>query len=301
MTERAVVFAGAGFSKAFDLPLTSELWKLGQVKNSEAEKTGLLWDDLTGCDPFVQSVARGDGDVERLLNEWEDHVERLESRRPMPNSLESGRAYRDHYVTNLTMHLEECSKGLRARSEAQSLAMWMSGAAKDFELSFVTTNYDRVIETLLDMVGLKYGYVTGGTKGVPIRKLHGSVNWMRFSKPARRIMDGWMADQIGEADDNKIFDFRLEPIAWIASAIPPGHHPAYQEQEVSPDLRAADEGRAGLVDESRSDHVRWLPSRLLASTGGQLYSSGERQEGNSRLSRRVGIRPARGPASRAGR
>ncbi len=228
--QRAVVFAGAGFSKAFGLPLTGELWKLGLEKNPEADKTGLLWDGVTKCKPFIDSVARDDGDVERLLNEWEAFVEENERRRPMPNSLDSGRGYRDHYVTNLTMHLEELTQRVRSQAVARNLALQILNATKQMELSFVTTNYDRIIEHLLDMSGIPFNYTSLSSNEISIRKLHGSVNWMRFSRQARRLEDGWSPAEIGIIEDERIFDFQLEPIAWVGSAVPPAIIPPVQNK-----------------------------------------------------------------------
>jgi len=219
MKERLVVFSGAGFSKALGLPLTSELWELGLVCTEEALKYGFEPDEIKKCAPFKESVRRGDKDVETLLNDWERHIEKNELHEETDSALASGRSYRDQYVTNLAMHLENLTLKGKAHPMAIQFARWIKSTVDRYDLSFITTNYDRCVEYILNSTGLTFAYM-GKDAHVSIRKLHGSVNWMKFNGQVVRE-DRWKPVKIGELDGTGIFDFQLHDPAWFAAQLPP--------------------------------------------------------------------------------
>jgi hypothetical protein len=62
------------------------------------------------------------------------------------------------------------------------LAAWLKRAKESHDVRFVTFNYDVVLETLCQRAGFPFVYAKRtDASQVPIRKLHGSINWQSYA------------------------------------------------------------------------------------------------------------------------
>jgi hypothetical protein len=214
-----VVFTGAGFSRAFNLPLSSELWDLGLVANGGAAGAGLLLDDGRKSYPLKYFITKPVPDVELLLTCCEAYLDTLY--RVFPETDGLPRMYRDHYLANLAMHIEARTEAVEAQDSGQKLAAWFSRVPREIPIAVLTTNYDRAFERILKASGAGYIYNGGYDIAVPVKKIHGSVNWIKGPPGLVRHSDKWKPLSIYRGHDFEIYNFELEPISWIAGEVVP--------------------------------------------------------------------------------
>lgn len=220
----AVMFLGAGFSKGFGLPLTSELWDLGFIKHKEADRR-LPWEPVEKSPTLKACVDSGVKNVEVLFERW---LQEIDEKWGIDNFNECGQAGYTYYITNLCMHLETMSHALKTKHKKlyDSLTLAIHRGRIWQDLAFVTTNYDLCIEILLrkGTQDTEFSYTKLTNDVIPIRKLHGSINWtavMPASKMERHEYIGKVKQSYLYQDNYKVYDIKLGKVNWSTGIIPP--------------------------------------------------------------------------------
>lgn len=175
-----VVLAGAGFSKGFGLPITDELRDLAITVCRDPLPQGIgeiLHLDTYPLSEFVRQPSRIP-DVEYLLTIWVDYLDQLDQTKQ--RDVSSRARYHD-FLENLCCHLFAKSKEAVTAHAGPFKAMvgWLRGAVHDYDVRFVTANYDIVLEQICREAGFRFRYLAreADPTVIPIRKLHGSLNW----------------------------------------------------------------------------------------------------------------------------
>lgn len=181
------VIAGAGFSAGFGLPVTTGLPDL-VAKPCDKPRSRLNdgWHhNELGEYPLREYLAR-DGtipDFEYLLTIWEAYRNQL-----LQSDAIKGRGHVQCYrsiIENICCHLYRLSWAIRDadgfRTTFDALVRWLSQAKRHYDVRFITFNYDVVLEMLCTAAAFPIIYThRPDTEAIPIRKLHGSVNWQEF-------------------------------------------------------------------------------------------------------------------------
>lgn len=181
------VIAGAGFSAGFGLPVTAGLKELAARPCDEPESHlhELHRHDLERY-PLNEYLRDGGSidDFEVLLTIWEGYRHQLgqvDERREVRHD----QCYR-RFIEQVCCHLYRLSWAVRdCDSHVQrfgQLADWLKEAKRRYDVRFVTFNYDVILEMLCREAGFAFTYDQASDPIViPIRKLHGSVNWQEFN------------------------------------------------------------------------------------------------------------------------
>jgi SIR2-like domain len=178
------VFAGAGCSKAlFDMPIQAEL-----------VKDFLAWDMRSASEQHLSQTLRcllsAMNDIELVVSHYHNlaYPESSKRNNPVVRELMFLRVA-------LAQYLDDRMNDKHAKYKALHeglLASFLKGRGlRASDLFVVTTNYDLVLERILeDIFGAgSYWYpgVSRGSQvdGIPILKLHGSINWLENRGLAR--------------------------------------------------------------------------------------------------------------------
>lgn len=227
---KLLIFCGAGFSRTFDFPDMSEAWNLCLSKASNNQNVFDV-EKVKRSYPFSYFLENNIKDFELLINIWEAHLQNYYRVFKDSNSIKKGE-YKN-FLLNFCMHLEEKENTLIENHEFIKISNILKQVLINSLPTFWTVNYDRVIERLIHATGTNYNYLNYNNELVPIRKPHGSINWL-LSDPVQRE-DGWMPDKLFEVDSqgdlkssfiiemsqgDSIIDFRNEPIPFISAKFP---------------------------------------------------------------------------------
>jgi hypothetical protein len=187
---RIVVFLGAGFSAPFGLPTMNDFFSAAEdssrIKDPDKEFLRELRREARGANSFLQSSTTNLEDILSLVimgdrvgltgNTQGERAPRVKS--ILERVYTQSRSGAEQYWNQLDMFKSFLGFDLRNQ---------------DNELSIITTNYDLIIESALLRNGAKASpgfefrpidigkYQVGDflydMKGIPVFKLHGSVNW----------------------------------------------------------------------------------------------------------------------------
>lgn len=181
-----VILAGAGFSAGFGLPLTNGLRELA-MRRCEDPRDHLepLHKDRLAEYPLNEYL-REDGaisDFEILLTLWEGYRHQLEQIKGW-GGISHRELYR-RFIERICCHLYRLSWNAEAsdlhQDRFRGLADWLAQAKQRYDVRFVTFNYDVILEMLCKEAGFSFAYrERSDPSDIPIRKLHGSVNWLEF-------------------------------------------------------------------------------------------------------------------------
>jgi hypothetical protein len=182
-----VVVAGAGFSAGFGLPLTAGLKQLAAKPcSSPRSRLDELHPKAFEEYPLNEYLAK-DGkisDFEILLTIWEAYLHQL----GQVDKLRE-RTHRECYrrfIEQICCHLYSLSWDIKTEAshgkQFDELSAWLLAAKDRYDVRFITFNYDVILEMLCKQAGFSFTYRECiDPEVIPIRKLHGSVNWLEFS------------------------------------------------------------------------------------------------------------------------
>ena len=188
-----VIVTGAGFSAGFGVPVTEELSEISRTYCQNSDFNPRIgntedWKKLTQRYPVS---AFSDGtfkNIEHLLTFWTgllDQAELLEKHTGNPYHGDAEQLMCDYnsFLFNLCYHLYDYGNKSIQKDCFKQFVDWLRIAYQKYEIRFLTFNYDLIIEKLIKEAGLEYKYLTNlEEKDIPIRKIHGSLNWGRADK-----------------------------------------------------------------------------------------------------------------------
>ena len=185
---RRVVVFGAGLSKAFGLPLASELLQsvLSWYREKHGErKLNLLYDFL---DYFYPSLDRDTSDYplfEDVLGMLDTAEIYIQIRNPHLRGYkwrhDSVRSVRSRLVRSLTEYLWERQTAALDKSQITLLCDLVRRVGTN--AIYITFNYDLLLETALSHENIAYTYtISRKPNVVSVLKPHGSINWFYASE-----------------------------------------------------------------------------------------------------------------------
>lgn len=176
-----VVLTGAGFSNGFGLPTTAALKEISLQRCDDPApdvEPGVPDWDAYPLSEFRRECSRIP-DIEYLLTLWAAYLDQMRQTGSVGDPLD--RDY-DAFLENLCCHLYQKGKAAPVVHDERftETTEWLRRAVISYDVRFITFNYDLLLELLCENAEQRYGYLAEGAGAIPIRKLHGSLNWRRF-------------------------------------------------------------------------------------------------------------------------
>ncbi|OGG06013.1 MAG: hypothetical protein A3F83_12565 [Candidatus Glassbacteria bacterium RIFCSPLOWO2_12_FULL_58_11] len=181
---------GAGFSSNFGLPLMSELFNKSLKWHSNYRGLKVIQDEFKkfiNNFPFSYFKNYKVFNLELFLVIWQDHIESM---------LKYGKLdYVNKQKINYEIYLQNLARGFfrwcnkaefQYEQKLKDLADLLKFLSKSYDIRFFTFNYDTILEQVISLYGGKYFYLNELKKDdneIPIRKIHGSINWLESSSP----------------------------------------------------------------------------------------------------------------------
>lgn len=173
---KIIFFLGNGFSQGFGFPSFRELWKICLDPQHERYKHFL--DEAKNHYPLNFFIKENITDIELLLTIWKSYSEAYEEH---VNAYKSGRGYFENYVNNLCAWLYKYTVDSTRLLLFNEFMNWFRKIESKYQIIFLTTNYDLLIEKVLLDCSISYHHVGIKTDSIPIRKFHGSLSWFSAS------------------------------------------------------------------------------------------------------------------------
>ncbi len=186
-----VFILGNGFSQGIDFPSFHQLWKDCLRLSSKTGDSEPYFKELLGNYPLSYFQEKNITDIELLLSVWSIYIDSY--KKIIPDGEASGSGDYDAYIENLCCHLLEYGDKATANSNYALFKKWLAEKMEFFEFRFMTLNYDLLLEKIVNENKSDIVYLGDPTRenSVTIRKLHGSVNWLKSDKGGLERTDGW--------------------------------------------------------------------------------------------------------------
>lgn len=225
---RTCIFVGAGSSKALaDVPIQSELVDDLLRWHKEVRPRPHLSRSLIG---LLDSIK----DIELVLSHYHNLGYQSGRHGPYRYELMLLRVALAAYLSDATRRCPD----FKRTSAVELVATYMRNCGLDrSSLVVITTNYDLVLEGILDAVFGKGSYWYPGVSqperegAVPILKLHGSINWMedrgsagektttRTTKPFE-VLDPSMMELLQNPRSKSGYFFKLQSQKYVPVIVP---------------------------------------------------------------------------------
>lgn len=206
--KKIIFFLGNGFSQGFGFPNMNELWDICLKPNHQYYEDSLK--EAKNRYPLAYLITRDVCDIELLLTTWKSYYESYENYIPSSNANKSGRGYFYDYVENMNgwLHLYTLrSTKLPLFNEFKG---WLKETLSKFEITFITTNYDLLLEKILLDNTFKYHYIESKEIGsIPIRKVHGSISWFSSAQPILREYESFPLNSFFKSKEKKSYVYDL--------------------------------------------------------------------------------------------
>lgn len=199
---KIIFFLGNGFSQGFGFPSFRELWKICLDPQHEQYKHFL--DEAKNHYPLNYFIKENITDIELLLTVWKSYSEAYKE---YTNAYESGRGYFEHYVKNLCAWLHKHTVDSTEFALFNRFMNWFREIESKYQIIFLTTNYDLLIEKVLLDCSIPYHYVGTKTASIPIRKLHGSLSWFSTSSIIGNVLNAATYTPIFKGDNEDAFTY----------------------------------------------------------------------------------------------
>ncbi len=165
--EKTVILSGAGFSAGLGVPLQNEL-----VERVLDENIVRLYNFMNRCE-----LDRRIG-IEEFLTSW-DFEEAL-SDKPLEFS--------SHAITScIALEILDSVVSAKISEKKQDYILSNIQNLLDVAKAWITTNWDTIVETICFDNGIKLSHLGTG-QGLPLLKLHGSVDWFKRNKNNEQYM-----------------------------------------------------------------------------------------------------------------
>lgn len=182
MNKRKVVFVlGNGFSCGLGFLTFDELWDLLLEPYADKKNSAVYFlEEAKDKYPLSYFIHNKIKDIELLLSVWACYIDTYRLYHPYVNSFDNTSAHYDSYLRNLCGHLHQFSVEATKRSEFNEFITLLNDLNNQFHISFVTLNYDLIIEQIINRLNKrpKYHGTPSGNE-VSLKKLHGSINWFK--------------------------------------------------------------------------------------------------------------------------
>jgi hypothetical protein len=176
-----VVLAGAGFSRGLGLPITSELKRITRRRCVHPDPRSDIHRVEIDKYPLSEFGTRNGRipDIEYLLTIWSGYLSQMQQ---TGFNLPSEPARYRLFLENVSCHLHKRSASTAHSRRLAALGKWLRDAITKYDVRFLTFNYDTILELMCGKAGLRFTYLDRAADGsvIPIRKLHGSLNWRTF-------------------------------------------------------------------------------------------------------------------------
>lgn len=219
-----VFILGNGFSQGFGFPSFRKLWDDCLKISSKTENSRGYFEDRLGNYPLSYFRENNIADIELLLSVWSAYISSYEKVVSDYNTETSGRGHYEAYIENLCGHLLEYGD----TANFSCFNEWLAEKMQSFEFRFITLNYDLLLEKIISKNNKNIVYLDNSTSEdcVIIRKLHGSVNWLKADTDAlQRESDEWKPPILWENEKDKIYIYNINNdysnIPYNAFASPP--------------------------------------------------------------------------------
>lgn len=223
-----VFILGNGFSQGFGFPSFRQLWDDCLRVSPKTECLRGYFEDRTGNYPLSYFRENSIADIELLLSVWSAYISTYEKIVPGYNNETSGRGHYEAYIVNLCSHLLEYGDKASDSPNFTPFKKWLADKMQSFEFRFITLNYDLLLEKIISENNKNIVYLGGSTSEdcVIIRKLHGSVNWLKADTDAlQREGDGWGPPILWRSERDRIFVYNINDdysnVPYIAFNSPP--------------------------------------------------------------------------------
>ena len=217
--KKILLFLGNGFSQGFNFPSMHKLWDIC-LKSDQGYYAKFLKGIETKY-PLSYFISNGIHDIELLLTIWESYYKSHEKYVLHSTGSKSGRGNFQLYVDNMcNWLLSYTHKGIKLETFV-SFKKWLKVAAKKYELNFITTNYDLLLEKALIDNSLSYHFVDNKDPiSIPLRKLHGSISWFSSSHGILRENDDFKYKSFfkGKAKNSSVYDFTTDCLSFPSLA-----------------------------------------------------------------------------------
>lgn len=218
-----VFILGNGFSQGFCFPSFRHLWDDCLRVSSKTENIRKYFEDCLGNYPFSYFIENNITDIELLLSVWSAYISNYEKVTNC-NTETSGRGHYEAYIENLCGHLLEYGD----KANFSCFKEWLADKMQSFEFRFITLNYDLLLEKIISENSKSIVYLGDSTSedSVIIRKLHGSVNWLKADTDAlQREGDGWKPPILWKSEKDRIYIYKINDdysnVPYIAFNSPP--------------------------------------------------------------------------------
>jgi len=181
---RKVYILGAGFSKAFDLPVANELLKQLVKDCDNILFVHKVNSTCTNFFPSFRDAFANYPNVEDFFNYYYSLVNYYSLFGPGPN---------DYVVSFISEFLFEVSKFLSKRIQSidnkkeNYLQYFLKGLNPGDVI--ITFNWDNLIETFLDKYRIPYSFnFSPSSQKILLLKLHGSIDWIRTKRSSEQLL-----------------------------------------------------------------------------------------------------------------
>jgi len=185
--QKLIFLLGNGFPQGFGFPGMSELWDKCLVPEDDYYKNAL--EEAKSRYPLAYFVDKGIKEMELALTVWKTYYESHEED-ILSNAAKSGRGNFEDYIENMCAWLHQYTIKNGQQDLYGEIKLWLKEMADKYEVAFITTNYDLLIERIISDNSQKYHYLERTEAGsIPIRKIHGSISWFSSSQGILRPDD----------------------------------------------------------------------------------------------------------------
>lgn len=219
-----VFILGNGFSQGFGFPSFEKLWDECLSVSSKTQDIKGYFEQGLEKYPLAYFRKKNIRDIELLLSIWSAYIANYEEIIDC-NAHTSGRGYYEDYLENLCGHLLAYGDNLLSNKYYSQFKAWFDGRLSDFEMRFITLNYDLVLERMISEIGKQVLYFgdIGNKNSIFIRKLHGSINWLKADTQHLQRKDGWKPPIIWNNGKEFIYNYNADYsfVPYIAFRSPP--------------------------------------------------------------------------------
>jgi len=220
--DACVLILGNGFSMGFGFPGPGQLWEdcLKPPSGPVRAWKGVFEEALNKY-PLSYFRENNKTDIELLLSTWHSYVAGRELEDPGLHYSESGRGGYLAYLNNLQGNLLQYSKNAIHHHNFQDFGTWLADRLRTTAIRFLTFNYDLVLEWVINCWirrNIVYLGAHQNADALVIRKLHGSVHWLRASERRNDLGKDLWSDGQGFI---YCYDLDYSYIPYIKSSIEP--------------------------------------------------------------------------------
>lgn len=215
MKKQKIIFLlGNGFSQGFGFPSMSELWDKCLVPEDDYYKNAL--EEAKSRYPLAYFIDKGIKEMELALTVWKTYYESHEED-IMSNAAKSGRGNFEDYIENMCAWLHQYTIKNGQQDLYGEVKLWLKEMADKYEIAFITTNYDLLIERIILDNSQKYYYLERTEAGsMPIRKIHGSISWFSSSHGILRSHASLERKAFfkGKEENSHVYNFTEEALSY---------------------------------------------------------------------------------------